>query len=130
VGQGWLRASHRKLDPALSTPWRPYHSHDERQPLAPGEVVALDIEIWPTSIVVPEGYCVALSVLGRDYEHAGAPARLSNMKNPMRGCGPFTHDDPQDRPPKTYGGTTTLHLGPTHQAFLLLPIIPSRGDAP
>ncbi len=35
VGQGWLRLSHRKLDPELSTPYRPYHSHDESQPLIP-----------------------------------------------------------------------------------------------
>src|SRR5207247_8927601 len=28
VGQGWLRASHRKLDKKLSTPYRPYHTHD------------------------------------------------------------------------------------------------------
>ncbi len=54
--QGWLRASHRKLDKKLSTPYRPYHTHDEKQPLKQGEVVELDIEIWPTSIVVPAGY--------------------------------------------------------------------------
>ena len=53
IGQGWLRASHRQLDPALSDPWRPYHSHDEVQALEPGTPVELDIEIWPTSIVVP-----------------------------------------------------------------------------
>src|SRR5262249_18047331 len=29
VGQGWLRASHRKLDKRLSTPYRPYHRHDK-----------------------------------------------------------------------------------------------------
>jgi predicted acyl esterase len=29
VSQGWLRASHRKLDPELSTDYRPFHSHDE-----------------------------------------------------------------------------------------------------
>src|SRR5690606_13409188 len=29
IGQGWLRASHRKLDPVRSQPWRPYHTHDE-----------------------------------------------------------------------------------------------------
>ena len=38
IAQGWLRASHRKLDPELSTPYRPYHTHDEKQPLTPGEV--------------------------------------------------------------------------------------------
>ncbi|MEE9274906.1 MAG: CocE/NonD family hydrolase, partial [bacterium] len=38
IGLGWLRASHRKLDPAQTLPHRPYHTHDERQPLTPGEV--------------------------------------------------------------------------------------------
>ncbi len=38
----------------LSEPYRPYHTHDEKQPLTPGEVVELDVEIWPTSIVVPK----------------------------------------------------------------------------
>ena len=60
IGQGWLRASHRKLDKKLSLPFRPYHSHDEKQPLKPGQVYELDIEIIPTCIVVPKGYRVAL----------------------------------------------------------------------
>src|SRR6185312_8229925 len=92
IGQGWLRASHRKLDPALSTPYRPYHTHDALDPLTPGVPVELDIEIWPTSISVPAGYVVALSLRGRDYEHPGPGMRLSNMKNEFRGCGPFLHD--------------------------------------
>jgi uncharacterized protein len=127
IGQGWLRASHRKLDPALSTPWRPYHTHDELQPLVPGEPVALDIEIWPTSIVVPAGYRIALTLRGRDYEHPGPGTRLSNMKNEFRGCGPFLHDDPRDRPPEIFGGKTTLHLEPDRPAYLLLPLIPVKG---
>ena len=124
VGQGWLRASHRKLDPRLSLPYRPYHSHDELQKLKPGEVVELDIEIWPTCIVVPAGYRIALSIRGRDYEHEGEAATLSNMKNPMKGCGPFVHDDPTDRPPGVFGGKVTLHFD--RKPFLLLPVIPER----
>src|SRR5579883_976242 len=68
IGQGWLRASHRKLDPELSKPWRPYHTHDEVQKLTPGQPVEVDVELWPTSIVVPRGYRVALSIRGKDYE--------------------------------------------------------------
>ena len=49
---------------------------------------------------------------------------LSNMKNPMRGCGPFVHDDPEDRPPAVFGGKVTLHVGPERPAHVLLPIIP------
>jgi len=128
IGQGWLRASHRKLDPALSTPYRPYHSHDERQKLTPGEPVELDIEIWPTSIVVPPGYRIALTVRGKDYEHPGPGAHLSNMKNEFKGCGPFLHNDPRDRPPAVFGGLTTLHIAPERPAYVLLPVIPPSGS--
>jgi predicted acyl esterase len=127
IAQGWLRASHRKLDPKLSTEYRPYHTHDELQPLTPGEPVALDVELWPTSIVVPAGHRIALSVRGRDYEwQASTGARLSNFKNELRGCGPFLHDDPRDRPPAVFGGRTTLHVGPDRPAYVLVPIIPPK----
>ena len=125
IAQGWLRASHRKLDPALSEPWRPYHTHDEVQALTPGEVVRLDIELWPTSIVVPAGWRVGLSVRGRDYVYpGGSGGKLSNFKNELTGCGPFLHDDPRDRPPAVFGGRTTLHAAPGQAPTLLLPIIP------
>ena len=48
IAQGWLRASHRKLVPELSTEWKPYQAHDEKQYLNPGEIYELDIEVWPT----------------------------------------------------------------------------------
>jgi predicted acyl esterase len=124
VAQGWLRASHRKLDPKLSLPYRPWHTHDEIQKLIPGKEEGLDIEIWPTCIVAPAGYRIALSILGRDYEHDDAAATLSNMKNPMKGCGPFTHEDPTDRPPAVFGGKVTLHF--EKKPFLLLPVIPEK----
>ncbi len=125
IAQGWLRASHRKLDPALSLPHRPYHTHDEIQRLEPGKIYALDIELWPTCIAIPAGSRVALSVRGRDYVYpGGSGGRLSNMKNEFTGCGPFLHDDPRDRPVSRFGGTTTLHVAPDQQNFLLLPIIP------
>ena len=126
VGQGWLRASHRKLDPTLSAPYRPYHAHDEKQPLKPGQVYELDVEIWPTCIVVPKGCRIALTLRGKDYEYEGEAATLSNMKNPMRGCGPFVHDDETDRPPAIFGGKVTLHIGPKNAAHLLLPVIPPK----
>jgi hypothetical protein len=127
VAQGWLRASHRKLDPRLSTEYRPYHSHEERQPLAPGEPVQLDVELWPTSIVVPAGHRLALSVRGRDYEwQRQTGARLSNFKNELRGCGPFLHDDPRDRPPSVFGGRNALHAGPGQESYLLLPVVPPK----
>jgi len=127
IAQGWLRASHRKLDETLSTPYRPYHSHDERQPLAPGEVVELDVEIWPTCVVVPAGYRIGLTVRGKDYEYDGpSGGKISSFKNELRGCGPFLHDEPRDRPPAVFGADLTLHSGPNRAAYLLLPIIPPQ----
>ncbi|MDH3229810.1 MAG: CocE/NonD family hydrolase [Alphaproteobacteria bacterium] len=127
IGQGWLRASHRKLDPLLSEVYRPYHTHDEEQPLTPGEPVELDIEIWPTSIVVPSGYRIALTVRGKDYEYARSTGeRLSAFKNELTGCGPFLHDDPRNRPPEIFGGTTTLHFDVGQAPHILLPIISAK----
>ena len=127
IGQGWLRASHRKLDKKLSTAYRPYHSHDKEQPLKKGEVVELDIEIWPTSIVVPAGCRIGLSIRGKDYVYGGpSGGKLSNFKNELTGCGPFLHDDPRDRPAGVFGGTTSLHFGRDKQPYLLVPIIPPK----
>ena len=127
VAQGWLRASHRELDPRLSNDYRPYHAHRRKQPLAPGEIVQLDVELWPTSIVAPAGHRLALTVRGRDYEwqkHTGAT--LTNFKNELLGCGPFLHDDPRDRPVDVFGGNVTLHAGPEHPSYILLPVIPPK----
>ena len=127
VAQGWLRASHRKLDEKLSKPYRPYHSHDEVQPLQPGIPVDLAVELWPTSIVVPKGYRIALSVRGKDYMwQASTGAKLSNFKNELLGCGPFLHDDPRDRPRRLFAGTTTLHLDREGCCNILLPVVQSR----
>jgi len=127
VAQGWLRASHRKLDTKLSTEYRPYHTHDELQQLVPGEVARLDVELWPTSIVVPAGHRLGLTVRGRDYEwQRSTGARLSNFKNELRGCGPFLHDDPRDRPAAVFGGRTTLHAGPGRESYVLVPVIPPK----
>jgi uncharacterized protein len=117
-------------DPSLSTFYRPYHTHDAAQPLEPGEVVKLDVEVWPTSIVVPKGYFLALQIRGKDYVHRGPVGpKLSYMKNAFTGCGPFLPDDPEDRHVTVFGGTTTLHCGPGQENFLLLPIVPPREEA-
>ena len=127
VGLGWLRASHRKLDRKRSLPYRPWHSHDEEWPLTPGEAVEVDIEIWPTSIVVPPGFCIALTVRGRDYEHDGGDAGLPNAPYPMKGVGPFTHCDADDRPAALFACRNSLHFAAGRSPYLLLPVIPAPG---
>jgi predicted acyl esterase len=127
LAHGWLRVSHRELDPAISEEWRPYHTHRASKPLSAGEVAEVEVEIWPTSIVVPPGYRVVQSVRGRDYEYQGTDTggeEIASFKNRFTGVGPFLHDDPKDRPPEIFGGVTTLHFGPKRPASILLPVIP------
>ncbi len=128
VAQGWLRASHRKLDEYQSLPYRPYHTHDELEPLHPGEIYEVEIEIWPTSIVVPQGYQLGLQVGGKDYEYEGEIKEASRQihRYPSKGCGPFLHEDPKDRPADIYGGKVTVYTGGDNESYLLLPVIPEK----
>ena len=126
IGQGWLRASHRKLDPCLSTEYRPYHPHDEVEPVTPGKVYGLNVEIWPTCVVVPAGYRIGLTLRGKDYEYPGEGIRIQSFVNELKGCGPFLHNDPEDRPEALFGGKNTLHAGGKNSSFVLVPIIPSK----
>ena len=125
IGLGWLRASHRKLDPQKSLPYRPLHTHDEVQPLTPGVPVDLDVEIWPTSIVVPAGYRVGLSLRGCDYQNPGEPLVIPGLKYSTTGVGPFVHVHPKNRPAEDFHNRHTIHFEPGHEPYVLLPLIPS-----
>lgn len=129
IAQGWLRASHRKLDRDRSLPYRPYHAHDEIQKLSPGQIHELDVEVLPTCVVVPKGFRIAFSVRGKDYVYPGAPT--ATIKNPaaFTGVGLFRHNDGSDRPPAVFDADVSLHFGPGAKAFVLLPVIPPK-DGP
>jgi predicted acyl esterase len=117
VSQGWLRVSQRKLDAKRSTEHQPWHNHDEAQKLKPGEIVEVDLEIWPGSAALPAGYRVALTLQGKDFERPGETG-------PQRGSGWFLHDDPRDRPPASFGGEHTVYSGAGRESYLLLPELP------
>jgi predicted acyl esterase len=102
VAKGWLRASHRKLDPALTLPYRPYHAHDERQWLKPGEKVELNVEIWPTCMVFGKGHRIRLDIQPRD----GV------------GSAPYTHYSADYNT-----GQNTIYTGGATPSHLLLPVI-------
>ncbi|WP_431910320.1 CocE/NonD family hydrolase [Amycolatopsis thermoflava] len=104
---GWLRVSHRELDEKRSLPYRPYHKHSSEQLLSPGQVVPVDVEIWPTSIVVQPGHRLVLGIAGADFPSGNS----------------FFHDDPEDRPASRFAGTNTVHTGGQRRSFLLLPVI-------
>ena len=116
VAQGWLRASHRRTDPKLSSPGRPWHTHDLVEKLSPGRIYPVDVEIWPTSMVFPKGYRLGLTVDGKDYLGSGDR--------------PTAHTDPDDRPASEFGGTVTLYTGGDSESYLTLPVVPARSGNP
>jgi predicted acyl esterase len=105
---GWLRVSHRKLDLPRSRPYRPHHTHDELQKVKPGEIVPVEIEIWPTSVVFEPGDRLVLEIGSKDDDSTGFY---------------FIHADPRDR---IRTGTTLIHTGGLFNSYLLLPIIQTR----
>ncbi len=115
LSQGWLRLSHRAVDPERSTPWRPWHPHRAAEPVRPGTAYQADIELWPTCVELPAGYRLALTVGGSDFARPGA-------EGPFRGSGPFAHDDPEDRR-ATADVTLELFSGGRAPSSLLLPVV-------
>jgi predicted acyl esterase len=127
IAQGWLRASHRRIDRERSKPYQPFHPHDRVEPLTPGESYVCDVEILPTCVVLPAGWRVALTVRGRDYEYEGDVGEFGKgFYYATRGTGGMTHEDPEDRPRDVFGGTVTLYTGGGKDSYLLLPIIPKK----
>ena len=123
--QGWLRTTLRRTDPERSLPHRPWHTYDTPEPLTPGEVYEVDVEVWPTCIVVPEGYVLGLTVEGTDYDH-GLPDPKLHYGRPQTGSGPYWHEYPGDRDRPELDGTVTLHSEPGREPYLLLPVVPAK----
>lgn len=66
VSKGWLRASHRRKDEEISTALRPFYRHDNPEPLEPGKIVRLEIEILPFSHVFKKGHRLRLEIANGD----------------------------------------------------------------
>jgi predicted acyl esterase len=112
VVKGWLRVSLRKVDSSHPShqeylPYRNYYSTDV-QPVVPREVYPVDVEIWPTNVVVDKGHTLGLQIAGRD----------------TQGSGLFEHTHPEDRAEAKLKGWNEIHVGPRSQSYLVLPIVP------
>jgi predicted acyl esterase len=105
VAKGWLRVSHRELDEKKSLPYRPYHQHQRRLRLTPGEIVQVQVEIWPTSMVFRKGHKMRVDIQPRD--GVGSAGYM------------HYHADYNT-------GTNTIHTGGQYESYLLLPIIPKE----
>ncbi|KAL8369831.1 hypothetical protein RB595_000260 [Gaeumannomyces hyphopodioides] len=109
--KGWLRVSLRATDPSHPRhrdwlPHREYRAADV-QPVVPGEVYGVDVELWPTCVVVEAGGRIMLEVASGD----------------TNGSGLFLHNDPIDRPDSVLEGWNHINFGPGLVNYLVLPIV-------
>lgn len=88
--KGWLRVSNRKVDTThyKHRPWLPYRDYLSTSvlPVLPGEVYPVDVEIWPTNVVLEPGAKLVLEVASGD----------------TQGCGTFQHTSSVDRSVHTH----------------------------
>ncbi len=102
---GKMRASARTLDPKLSTDYRPVQAHRDEQKLEPGEIVPVDIEIWPSSRLWHKGQQLRVQIAGH-YIREGWFERLEWDTNNK--------------------GNHVIHTGGQYESYLQIPVIPPR----
>ena len=66
ITRGWLRASHRELDPERSSEMVPYHTHSNPQPLTPGEITKFEISLEPMAYLIKAGHRLRLEIVNGD----------------------------------------------------------------
>ncbi|GKU10262.1 unnamed protein product, partial [Fusarium langsethiae] len=113
VTKGWLRVSLRKVDQEhpKHREWLPHRNYTSKDvlPVIQGEVYAVDVEVWPTNVVVDKGGKLVFEVASGD----------------TQGSGIFQHNDPVDRSPEIFQGHNHIHFGPRQQNYVTLPVIPN-----
>lgn len=117
VSRGYLRASHRAVDAARSSPGRPIHTHREAVPVIPGKIEEYQIKISPLSNYFRAGHCIELEVSTSDAhglteDTTGFSAVVEDKMNAM-GILPTSK--------LVY---YKLHRSPRYRSHLLLPVIP------
>lgn len=106
VALGWLRASHRELDPERSTPWLPVLAHQREHKPGRGNPVPLDIEILPSGTRFAAGETLRLVIQGRDIYRQPRPLVQA------------FHDDTVNR------GRHVIHAGGRYDSYLQVPRAP------
>ncbi|KAK4444448.1 X-Pro dipeptidyl-peptidase C-terminal non-catalytic domain-containing protein [Podospora aff. communis PSN243] len=112
--KGWLRVSNRKVhdENPKHQPWLPYREYlsTDVLPVNAGEVYGVDVEMWPTNVVVEPGNRLVLEISSGD----------------TQGSGIFQHNSEVDRPPSKFAGQNYIHFGGGLDNFVTLPIIPPK----
>jgi uncharacterized protein len=110
--RGWLKASHRALDPKRSKPWWPWHplTRQARKPVSPGAIEEYQIQVMATANLFRKGHRICLDITSLDLSTGVAGATNAEYV-PYHICSSKTV-------------LHRVHHDRTHPSHLLLPIIP------
>lgn len=141
---GRLRVSMRQLDESKSTEAEPYYTFTSEQKLKPGEIVPVEIEIWPMGLYFAEGEILQLTVEAYQPEKASIPFGSAKITIPTKG---FTYMPGQQTEMMTLGGNATeyanpqevvtsptphnsgrhcIYTGGKYDSYLYIPVIPAK----
>src|SRR5262245_11632472 len=113
ITRGWLKASHRALDPARSKPWWPWHplTREAWRKVTPGAIEEYQIQILSTANLFRKSHRICLDITCVDLPTGVAGATNAEYV-PYHICSSRTvvHNVYHDR---------------TRPSHLLLPIVPS-----
>lgn len=110
VATGWLRVSHRELDKKKSTFFQPWLKHKRLLKLKKGDIVAVEIEILPSSTLFRASESLGLVVQGSEILTSNLfPPRYQHMESVNK-------------------GKHIIYTGGKYDSYLLLPIIPHKGS--
>lgn len=141
---GLMRVSMRQLDEARSTEAEPYYTFTTEQKLKPGEIVPVEIEIWPMGLYFDEGEILQLTVGAYQPANAAIPFGSASISVPRDG---FTYMPGQPVEMMTVGGNATqcadpaevvvspathnagrhrIYTGGEYDSYLYVPVIPDN----
>ncbi|WP_272960861.1 CocE/NonD family hydrolase [Barnesiella viscericola] len=107
---GLMRVSMRQLDEARSTEAEPYYTFTTEQKLKPGEIVPVEIEIWPMGLYFDEGEILQLTVGAYQPANAAIPFGSASISVPREG---YTFMPGQQVEMITVGGNAIQCADPT-----------------
>ncbi|MCC6472483.1 MAG: CocE/NonD family hydrolase [Burkholderiales bacterium] len=122
VALGWLRASHRELDPERSTEYQPVLLHRSEIKLKDGEPVPLEIEVWPSGTRFEAGESLRLVIQGSDFKKPDVQApkvgSIAGLPQTVRRSPLALHEASVNR------GHHLVCTGGKYDSHLLVPVIP------
>ena len=110
VATGQLRVSMRQLDTLRTTEAEPYYTFTGEQKLKPGEIVPVEIEIWPMGLFFERGEILQLTVGAYQPEKAAIPFGSAKITVPEER---FTYMPGQPVKMMTLGGDATECADPS-----------------